>query len=79
MIAHEKQGLFPLLVASLSRSNEANITEMYAGWGTTVSGIPGSPTLPVLPPDRAEMGTVKLCGKNKQETGNILLQFSFFK
>lgn len=77
MTVHQQLGLFPLAVASRRQSKEANITEMRAGWGITLPGIPGSPTLPVLPPKRTEMVTVKLCGENKPETGNILLQFSF--
>lgn len=44
-----------------------------------LSGVSGSPTLLMPPLDRTEMVIVKLCEKNKQETSNILLQFSFLK
>lgn len=44
---------------------------------SALSGVPGSPTLSMPPPSITEIVIVKLCEKNKQETGNILLQLSF--
>lgn len=76
MTVYQKTELFPFLVAMLWGSNEA-ITEMYAANGdiTPLWGFRITHSSYALTPNRAEMITVKLCGKNKQETSNILLQF----